>query len=158
MGYFIDHHIVAGITIIGMVIDVLGALLLAYELLGGKEVGAKERPLRTLARLIFSGILGMFLGLLGFALGFPVAVKFHFHILVSLGYFSSLGELLGYASGWGFACVLGYVFSSRTLREPTSKRRILWFRKAGELGVWFVVGLICWFAGRLTLASKSKHR
>jgi hypothetical protein len=160
----VDHHFVSGITIFGMVIDIIGALLLAYDLLGGKEVGARERPLRTLIRVIIFGIIGALLSLPGFAIGFPIAVKLHLHILDTLGYFSSLGVLLGYMTGWGFGCAFGFAFSSRTIREykrgsklQSKRRHIRWFRKAGEFGVWLVVGLICWFAGGLTVTSNRRR-
>src|SRR5438105_10522 len=103
MGFFVDHHIAPGIALAGMLID----------LLGEKEAGREETFLRAVARIISYGIAGMFLGLLGFALGFPAASLFHFRILDILGYFSSLGELLGYTIGWGFAVPLGYMLSSR---------------------------------------------
>ena len=153
MGFYIDHHIVAGVTIFGMVADVLGALFLAYDLLGGKKGG----PLRTLARVISYGIVGIFLGLLVFALAFPVAVKFHFPILIILGYFGSIGELLGYMSGIGLGIALGYVFSSYQVILFKPRRRSQSSRKVGRFGVWFVLGLICWFTGSLMVPFKSKH-
>src|SRR5260221_5552116 len=60
----IDRHLIAGISIIGTVCDVIGGLYLAYDLLG-----ANNGPLRTLTRVvtysfIFSIGYGLPLGLL----------------------------------------------------------------------------------------------
>src|SRR6516162_6183006 len=58
----IDKHTLALISIIGSSLDVLGALYLAYDLLGGEH-----GPLRTLTRAVTYGVLfgvgyGLFLG------------------------------------------------------------------------------------------------
>ena len=58
----IDKHTLALISIIGSSLDVLGALYLAYDLLGGEH-----GPLRTLTRAVTYGVLfgvgyGVFLG------------------------------------------------------------------------------------------------
>jgi hypothetical protein len=43
----IDRHVIAAISIVGTVCDVLGGLYLAYDLLGGTN-----GPLRTLTRVV----------------------------------------------------------------------------------------------------------
>ena len=58
----IDKHTVALVSIIGSSVDMLGALYLAYDLLGGEH-----GPLRTLTRAVTYGALfgigyGLFLG------------------------------------------------------------------------------------------------
>src|ERR1700689_5136415 len=57
-----DKHTLAWISIIGSSLDVLGALYLAYDLLGGEH-----GPLRTLTRAVTYGLL--FGGGFGAALG-----------------------------------------------------------------------------------------
>src|ERR1035438_3776004 len=47
-----DHHTLAIVCIIGSSLDVLGALYLAYDLLGGEH-----GPLRTLSRAVTYGAL-----------------------------------------------------------------------------------------------------
>lgn len=58
----IDHHLLAAITLAGMLLDVLGGLYLAYDLLGGSK-----GPLGTLTRwvtyaLLFGVTYGLVLG------------------------------------------------------------------------------------------------
>jgi hypothetical protein len=77
----IDKHTLALISIIGSSLDVLGALYLAYDLLGGEH-----GPLRTLARAVNYGVLfgtgfGLFLGPVfgvasGITTGFTLAWEF----------------------------------------------------------------------------------
>lgn len=161
IGFLIDHHILSGTTIFGMIIDVVGALFLAYDLLGGRE-----GSLRTLTRVIAYGIVGTLGGLIAFALGFPTAVQFHLRILNILGYYGSLGALLGYMPAWGFAIALGYTFSpysgrlSKSIKKRLSKSKRYYrrFKKVGELAVWLAFGLICWFSARLIVTSKNSHR
>src|SRR5215472_11605210 len=77
----IDKHTLALISIIGSSLDVLGALYLAYDLLGGEH-----GPLRTLTRAVTYGALvgvgnGLFLGAVfglasGVAAGITIALEF----------------------------------------------------------------------------------
>ena len=66
----IDRHTLALISIVGSSLDVLGALYLAYDLLGGEH-----GPLRTLTRGVTYGVLfGTGYGLaLGPVFGLPPA-------------------------------------------------------------------------------------
>jgi len=55
----IDKHTIALISIIGCSLDLLGALYLAYDLLGGEH-----GPLRTLTRAVtYGGLFGVGYGL-----------------------------------------------------------------------------------------------
>src|SRR5438309_945491 len=75
-----DHHVLAGISIAGVSLDVLGSLYLAYDLLGGQH-----GPLRLLTRAVTYSIvfgigyglgLGLFFGLAcGMATGITVAIE-----------------------------------------------------------------------------------
>jgi hypothetical protein len=77
---WMDHHALAGISIAGSCLDVLGSLYLAYDLLGGQH-----GPLRLLTRAVTYSILfgigyGLGLGLLfgvasGLATGVTVAIE-----------------------------------------------------------------------------------
>ena len=77
-----DHHAVAALSVIGIGLDVLGGLYLAYDLLGGKH-----GPLRLLTRAVTYSIvfglgygigLGLFFGVAcGAASGITVAIELH---------------------------------------------------------------------------------
>jgi hypothetical protein len=61
----ISHHQLAAISIVGSFLDVLGALYLAYDILGGKH-----GPLRTLTRMVTYGVL------FGAGYGLPLGLAF----------------------------------------------------------------------------------
>jgi hypothetical protein len=74
-----DHHIVAGVSIAGSCLDVLGSLYLAYDLLGGQN-----GPLRLLTRAVtYSIVFGVGYGL-GLGLVFGVATGLATGITISL--------------------------------------------------------------------------
>lgn len=85
----IDKHTIALISIIGCSLDLLGALYLAYDLLGGEH-----GPLRTLTRAITYGVL--FGG--GYGLG--------------------LGAIFGLAAGATAGITLGWEFSRAAKHRP----------------------------------------
>jgi len=87
----IDKHTVALISIIGSSVDVLGAIYLAYDLLGGEH-----GPLRTLTRGVTYGLL--------FGTGFALA----------------LGPAFGLAAGIAHGITLAWEFSraARGLPKP----------------------------------------
>jgi hypothetical protein len=86
-----DKHTLALISIIGSSLDVLGALYLAYDLLGGEH-----GPLRTLTRAVTYGIL--------FGTGYGLAG----------------GPVMGVSSGIAHGVSLGWEYSraSRQLPKP----------------------------------------
>jgi hypothetical protein len=61
----IDRHHLAAISIIGCLLDVLGSLYLAYDLLGGRH-----GPLRTLTRAVTYGVV------FGIGYGLPLGLAF----------------------------------------------------------------------------------
>jgi hypothetical protein len=85
----IDRHALALISIIGSSLDVLGALYLAYDLLGGEH-----GPLRTLTRGVTYG------GLFG------------------LGYGLALGPVFGAFTGAAHGLTLGWEFARASRRGP----------------------------------------
>lgn len=87
----IDRHTIALISIIGSSLDVLGALYLAYDLLGGEH-----GPLRTLSRAVTYGAI------------------------FGTGYGLALGPVFGLASGVAHGITLAWEFSraSRHLPKP----------------------------------------
>lgn len=87
----IDKHTLALVSIIGSSLDVLGALYLAYDLLGGEH-----GPLRTLTRGVTYGAL------------------------FGVGYCLALGPVFGLASGGTHGITLAWEFSraSRRGRKP----------------------------------------
>jgi hypothetical protein len=110
-----DHHTLAGISIAGTSLDLLGGLYLAYDLLGG-EYG----PLRSVTRGVTYGML------FGVGLGIP------------------LGLPAGLAAGIGTGITFGHEFSraSRGLLPAPYRLVILWsiIRSASfGLGAGFLV-------------------
>jgi hypothetical protein len=85
----IDKHTLALISIIGSSLDVLGALYLAYDLLGGEH-----GPLRTLTRAVTYGAL------------------------FGTGYGLALGPVFGLASGLAHGITLAWEYSRASRGEP----------------------------------------
>jgi hypothetical protein len=85
----LDKHAIALISIIGSSLDVLGALYLAYDLLGGEH-----GPLRTLTRGVTYGIL--------FGVGYGIA----------------LGPVFGLTSGIAHGITLAWEFSHASKGRP----------------------------------------
>jgi hypothetical protein len=85
----VDKHTLALISIIGSSLDVLGALYLAYDLLGGEH-----GPLRTLTRAVTYGTL------------------------FGTGYGLALGPVFGLASGVAHGLTLGWEYSRASRHRP----------------------------------------
>jgi hypothetical protein len=85
----VDRHTLALISIIGSSLDVLGALYLAYDLLGGEH-----GPLRTLTRAVTYGAL------------------------FGTGYGLALGPVFGLASGVAHGITLAWEYSRASRRGP----------------------------------------
>ena len=85
----IDRHTLALVSIVGNCLDVLGALYLAYDLLGGEH-----GPLRTLTRGVTYGVL------------------------FGSGYGLALGPVFGLASGVAHGVTLAWEFSRASRRGP----------------------------------------
>lgn len=85
----IDRYTLALISIIGSALDVLGALYLAYDLLGGEH-----GPLRTLTRAVTYGAL------------------------FGTGYGLALGPAFGLVSGAAHGITLAWEFSRASRHEP----------------------------------------
>jgi hypothetical protein len=85
----IDKHTLALISIVGSVLDVLGALYLAYDLLGGEH-----GPLRILTRAVTYGTL------------------------FGTGYGLALGPVFGLAGGLAHGITLAWEFSRVSRHEP----------------------------------------
>lgn len=86
---FIDKHTLAVIGIIGNSLDLLGALYLAYDLLGGDH-----GPLRTLTRAVTYGTI------------------------FGTGYGLALGPVFGLASGLAHGITLAWEYSRASRHEP----------------------------------------
>ncbi len=87
----VDRHTVALISICGSSLDVLGALYLAYDLLGGEH-----GPLRTLTRAVTYGAL------------------------FGTGYGLALGPVFGLASGVAHGITLAWEYSRASRNVPSS--------------------------------------
>jgi hypothetical protein len=85
----IDKHTLALVSIVGSSLDVLGALYLAYDLLGGEH-----GPLRTLTRGVTYGVL------------------------FGTGYGLALGPVFGLASGVTHGLTLAWEFSRASRHKP----------------------------------------
>ena len=88
-----DRHTLAAISIVGSSLDVLGALYLAYDLLGGEH-----GPLRTLTRGVTYGVL------------------------FGAGYGISLGPVFGLASGAAHGITLAWELSRAARHGPAQGR------------------------------------
>src|SRR5262249_15035965 len=86
----LDRHTLALVSIVGSSLDVLGALYLAYDLLGGEH-----GPLRTLTRAVTYGVL------------------------FGTGYGLALGPVFGLASGLAHGITLAWEFSRASRGAPT---------------------------------------
>ena len=76
---WMDHHLVAAVSLAGIFLDVLGGLYLAYDLLGGQY-----GPLRLLTRMVtYSIVFGIGYGI-GLGLSFGVACGLSTGITVSI--------------------------------------------------------------------------
>src|SRR5580765_1759396 len=87
----IDRHTIALLSIIGTSLDVLGALYLAYDLLGGEH-----GPLRTLTRAVTYGAL------------------------FGVGYGLALGPAFGVLSGLAHGITLGWEYARAARHAPAS--------------------------------------
>src|SRR5476651_2340064 len=85
----IDSHTLALVSIVGSALDVLGALYLAYDLLGGEH-----GPLRTLTRAVTYGAL------------------------FGTGYGLAFGPVFGLATGITHGITLSWEGSRASRREP----------------------------------------
>ena len=85
----LDKHTLALISIVGNSLDVLGAMYLAYDLLGGEH-----GPLRTLTRAVTYGTL------------------------FGVGYGLALGPVFGLASGVAHGITLAWEYSRASRNEP----------------------------------------
>jgi len=85
----VDRHTLALVSIVGSSLDVLGALYLAYDLLGGEH-----GPLRTLTRGVTYGAL------------------------FGIGYGLALGPVFGLASGATHGLTLAWEFSRASRHKP----------------------------------------
>jgi len=85
-----DKHTLALVSIVGSSLDLLGALYLAYDLLGGEH-----GPLRTLTRAVTYGVL------------------------FGLGYGLALGPFFGLISGITHGITLGWEYSRHSKQETT---------------------------------------
>lgn len=122
-----DHHTLAGISITGSCLDVIGSLYLAYDLLGGQH-----GPLRWLTRAVTYSIvfgvgygagLGLFFGLAaGLATGFTVSIELNrvaqgldhyplrweavFAAIRGLGFGVGLHRIVGFRFALAFAALI----------------------------------------------------
>ena len=85
----VDRHTLALISIIGSALDVLGALYLAYDLLGGEH-----GPLRVLSRAVT------------------------YAVLFGTGYGLAMGPVFGVVTGAAHGITLGWEFSRASRHEP----------------------------------------
>jgi len=96
----IDRHVIAGISIVGTVCDVMGGLYLAYDLLGGNN-----GPLRTLTRVVTYSLI--------FCVGYGVPFGLLFGPLK--------GVELALVVGMGLGVILGLEYAHVTLDRTRDK-------------------------------------
>ena len=115
-----DHHTVAAVSVVGICLDVLGGLYLAYDLLGGQH-----GPLRLLTRAVTYSVvfgigygigLGLFFGVAsGAATGITIALELHrtagTHDHYSLPWEAVFSAIRGFGFGAGLYRILGFPFA-----------------------------------------------
>src|ERR1700689_2417913 len=115
----IDKHTLALISIVGSSLDVLGALYLAYDLLGGEH-----GPLRTLTRAVtygalfgtgygvaFGPVFGLATGAVhGVTLGFEYSRASKHRPMQGFWYDTAMSAIRGVGFGLGFAYLYGPIF------------------------------------------------
>src|SRR6202140_3240038 len=89
IGMIIDRHTLALISIVGGALDMLGALYLDYDLLGGEH-----GPLRVLTRAVTYGVL------------------------FGSGYGLALGPVFGLMAGIAHGITLGWEYARASRHEP----------------------------------------
>jgi hypothetical protein len=113
----LDKHTLALISIVGSSLDVLGALYLAYDLLGGEH-----GPLRTLTRVVTYGALfgtgyGLFLGpVFGLACGLAHGLTFGWELSRASRHASPgfwLDSAMSAIRAFGFALGATYLFGAQ---------------------------------------------
>jgi hypothetical protein len=97
VGMVVDRHALAWISIVAIVLDVLGGLYLAYDLLGGQH-----GPLRTLTRAVTYGV--------------------YFGLIYGLCF----GPAFGLVTGVGLGTLLGLEFAGITAGPAARKRGVPW--------------------------------
>lgn len=132
-----DRHGLAAISIIGVTLDLLGGMYLAYDLLGGKH-----GPLRTLTRVVTYGLLfGLGLGLplgLGFGIAGGLALGLtmgHEFVRASEG---KLPAPWGYITFWSLIRGLGFAVGAALILGLAFG---LWFGLLSGLGQMFAYRL-----------------
>ncbi len=122
----IDRHLIAGISIIGTVCDVMGGLYLAYDLLGGNN-----GPLRTLTRVVTYSLI--------FCVGYSLPLGLLFGPL--------RGVVAALVVGVGLGIILGIEYAHMTLDRTSnqSHTHAQWF----PFLFGFLRGVVFGFAGWL---------
>ncbi len=138
LGLVLDRHALAWVSIAGVLLDVLGGLYLAYDLLGGAH-----GPLRTLTRAVTYGLY--------FGLAYGLAFGLAFGLVAGLG----LGLLLGLEFA-GIGVTPGRVGTGRavpwsTLLLGILRGAVLGLAAALTFGVPF--GLVFGLLGALSIAA-----
>jgi hypothetical protein len=108
-----DHHLVAGFSLAGIFLDVLGGLYLAYDLLGGQH-----GPLRLLTRIVtYSIVFGIGYGI-GLGLFFGVACGLATGITLSIELQRTARRRDHYPLGWEavFSAIRGLAFGAGLYR------------------------------------------
>ena len=118
----VDRHTLALISIVGSALDVLGALYLAYDLLGGEH-----GPLRTLTRAVT------------------------YAVLFGTGYGLAMGPVFGVVTGLAHGITLGWEFSRASRNEPESGFWLITAVSAIR-GVGFALGTAWLFGARFGIA------
>jgi hypothetical protein len=104
-----DHHAVAAVSLGGIVLDVLGGLYLAYDLLGGQH-----GPLRLLTRMVtYSIVFGVGYGLgLGFFFGVAAGASSGITVAIELNRTGGRGDHYPWPVEAFFSVIRGVAFGA----------------------------------------------
>jgi hypothetical protein len=146
----IDHRLVALIGLGGVLLNLLGSLYLAYDLLGGPA-----GPLRTLTEVITYVLVSLAVSVGSYLVLFEIVSQLHFRIETSLGREATFAAVLGLGIGAGLTAGLGYSISLRARRRYTAPhkpapygRRVTYAVIIGVVTGLFGIGI--YFAAALT--------
>ena len=139
----LDHHALAALSLIGVLLDSMGGLYLAYDLLGGRQ-----GPLRTLTRTVTDAVL--------FGLGYGLPLGPIYGLVAGIGLGVGSGSSSGSAGRGGGAVPRRPTVGFAILRGATAQglvaaphvrcalRRAFGLLSVGGLVAAYLIGCAPW--------------
>lgn len=112
MAILLDHRLIAAFGLLGVVLELLGSLYLAYDLLGGPT-----GPLRTLTEIITYVMVSLVVSVGSYLVLFEIITQFNVRLEATLGRHITFMGVVGLGLGGGIGAGLGYSVSLRARRK-----------------------------------------